>query len=152
MAEASLRRFQPSQSNPWNRLKAAHLLNRAGFGGTPEEIRRMASMRFEAAVEHVLNYEQIQDTAFQEVDFSELRRMYAELIQLRRSRAGEQTIRRLAQQTNRANRLKFQELRVNWIRRMVQTKRPLQEKLALFWHGHLVSGLPETRVAEHMAL
>jgi uncharacterized protein (DUF1800 family) len=152
MAEASLRRFQPSGSNPWNRVKAAHLLNRAGFGGTPEEITRLASMRFEAAVEQVLNYEQIQDTAFQEVDFSELRRMYAELIQFRRSRAGEQTIRRLAQQTNRANRLKFQELRVNWIRRMIQTKRPLQEKLALFWHGHLVSGLPETRVAEHMAL
>lgn len=152
MAEGSLRRFQPSAGNPWNRAKAAHLLNRGGFGGTPEEVARLASMRIEAAVEDLLTYEQVPDADVPSVDFSEIREMYAELLRLRRGRAGEDSLRRLAQQINRANILKFQELRTTWLRRMVRTKRPLREKMVLFWHGHLVSGLPETRVAEHMAM
>lgn len=150
MAQPSLRRFQPSDSNPWNRVKAAHLLNRAGFGGTPEEISRLAAMRFEAAVEDVLNFGPLDRSEIPNVDFSELRQAVEELMQLRRSGAGQEAVRRLAQQTRRANRLKFQELRAYWIRRMIRTRWPLQEKMTLFWHGHLVSGLPETRVAEHM--
>src|SRR3989449_11015946 len=34
---------------------------------------------------------------------------------------------------------------------MLQTRRPLQEKMVLFWHGHLVSGFPDVKSAEHMA-
>lgn len=152
MAEASLRRFQPSASSPWDRVKAAHLLSRAGFGGAPEEISRLAAMRFEAAVDDLLNYEQVQDGTFPEVDYSGVREMYAALLRLRAARADERTLRELTNQINRANLLKFQELRENWIRRMIQTRRPLQEKMVLFWHGHLVSGFPDTRVAEHMGM
>ncbi len=152
MAEPSLRKFQPTAANPWNRIKAAHLLNRAGFGGTPEEVSRLASMRFEAAVDELLHYEQISDVAFPEADFSALREMYAALLRLRQARADERTIRAAVTQINRANTLKFQELRGTWIQRMLQTRRPLLEKLVLFWHGVLVSGIPETRVAEHMAM
>src|SRR3990172_9529386 len=152
MAEVSLRKFQPTPANPWNRIKAAHLLNRAGFGGTPEQVTRLASMRFEAAVDELLNYEQTSDATFPEVDFSGLREIYAALLRLRRERADERTLRELANQINRLNNLKFQELRANWIGRMVQTGRPLLEKMVLFWHGLLVSGFPDTRVAEHMAI
>ena len=123
-----------------------------GFGGTPEEITRLAGMRFEAAVDELLNYEQTSDATFPEVDFSGLREMYAALLRLRRERADERTLRELANQINRLNNLKFQELRANWIGRMVQTGRPLLEKMVLFWHGLLVSGFPDTRVAEHMAI
>ena len=34
----------------WNYDRAAHLLERAGFGGTPEEIERLAAMTPEQAV------------------------------------------------------------------------------------------------------
>ena len=152
MAEASLRKFQPTAANPWSRSKAAHLLNRAGFGGTPGEITRLAGMRFEAAVDELLNYEQTAEVAFPDVDFSALRDLYAAALRLRRERADQRTLRELANQINRLNRLKFQELRANWIGRMIQTKRPLLEKMVLFWHGFLVSGFPETRVSEHMAM
>ena len=30
--------YQPSDAEPFDAVKAAHLLNRAGFGGTPEEV------------------------------------------------------------------------------------------------------------------
>lgn len=152
MAEAPLRKFQPTPANPWNRIKAAHLLNRAGFGGTPEQIARLASTRFEAAVDELLNYEQAPEAAFPDVDFSALRDLYATALRLRRERVDQRTLRDLANQINRLNRLKFQELRATWIGRMIRTRRPLQEKMVLFWHGFLVSGFPETRVAEHMAM
>ena len=152
MAEPSLRKFRPSAQNPWNRVKAAHLLNRAGFGGTPEEVARLASMPFEAALNEIFNYESIQDVAFPEIDFLPIREMYAALLRLRGARADEHTIREAVRELQRANARKFQEIRAVWIQRMIQTKRPLLEKMALFWHGHLVSGIPEVRVAEHMAM
>jgi hypothetical protein len=43
-------------------------------------------MRFEAAVDELLNYEQTAEVAFPDVDFSGLREMYAALLRLRRER------------------------------------------------------------------
>ncbi|HJT82750.1 MAG TPA: hypothetical protein VJ719_16250, partial [Chthoniobacterales bacterium] len=34
----------PIQAQEWNAERAAHLLERAGFGGTPEEIAQFAAM------------------------------------------------------------------------------------------------------------
>src|SRR3970282_2827086 len=97
MAAASLRKFQPSGSNPWDRVKAAHLLNRAGFGGTPEQVTRVAAMRPEAAVEELLAYEQVPES-FPAVDYSQIREMVVEVLRLRRDRADEGTAPRPAQQ------------------------------------------------------
>lgn len=152
MVEASLRKFQPSAADPWDRAKAVHLLSRAGFGGTPDEVDRLAGMRFGDAVEHLLEYERVSDEPFPEVDFSEVRELAAALMDLRRRGAGEREVREAAQQLQRANVQKFQEIRTGWVQRMLQTRRPLQEKLVLFWHGHLVSGFPDVKSAEHMAM
>jgi len=46
----------------WNYTTAAHLLNRAGFGGTPAEIQALEAMGLEKAVSHLLDYEHILDT------------------------------------------------------------------------------------------
>ncbi|HEV8355113.1 MAG TPA: DUF1800 domain-containing protein [bacterium] len=152
MAEPSLRKFQPSASTPWNRAKAAHLLSRAGFGGSPDEIDRLAAIPFPAAVDSLLNFESVPDADFPAIDFSEIRELYAELFRLRQSRAGEQALRQQNQRIIRANLQKFQDIRAAWVTRMIQTRRPLEERLVLFWHGLLVSGLPEVRNAEHMAM
>lgn len=42
--------LRPVTSADWDRGKAAHLLERAGFGGTPGEIGRLAAMGPEEAV------------------------------------------------------------------------------------------------------
>jgi hypothetical protein len=152
MAEPLLRKFQSTAGNPWNRTKAAHLLGRAGFGGTPDEIERLAALPFPAAVDSLLNFASVVEADFPAVDFSELRQLYVEFLRLRQSRAGEQALRQQNQRIVRANIQKFQELRANWAARMIRTRRPLQERLVLFWHGLLVSGLPEVRIAEHMAM
>ena len=45
----------------WNYETAAHLLNRAGFGGPPEEIARLTDLGPEAALSSLLDYEKIKD-------------------------------------------------------------------------------------------
>src|SRR3990170_3497746 len=82
MAEASLRKFRPIASTPWDYAKAAHLLSRAGFRGPPDEIQRLVSLGFDAAVDELLNYERAPDLPG-EVDFSELRQAYVDAFALR---------------------------------------------------------------------
>src|SRR5713226_2126448 len=117
MAEASLRKFQPSTADPWDRAKAAHLLGRAGFGGTPEEVTRLAGMRFGDALDELLEYDRVPDGPFPEIDFSEVRQLARALVELRRSGADERALREAFQQLRRANILKFQEIRAGWLRR-----------------------------------
>lgn len=152
MAEVSLQRFQPSRSDPWDQAKAAHLIGRAGFGGTPDEVARLAAIPFEEAVDYLLEYERIPHGPFPEVDFSEERDLVTSLAGLHRRHADEPTLRAAFQQLQRVSAQKLPEIRADWLRRMIQTQRPLQEKMALFWHGHLVSGFPDVKLAEHMAM
>ncbi|MDP7035292.1 MAG: DUF1800 domain-containing protein [Planctomycetota bacterium] len=49
--------LSPIPADQWDEIKAAHLLNRSGFGGSLEEIETLAKMTPQAAVEHVLGYE-----------------------------------------------------------------------------------------------
>ncbi len=149
MAESSLARFVPSPSNPWDRAKAAHLLNRAGFGGRPDEVDRVLRLSPEAAVEELLDYDRIPEE-FPPPDFSTVRALFAEVARLRAARAPEAERRQAFQAAQRANLQKLQELRVWWLQRMIQTRRPLQEKMVLFWHGYLTSGYPDARIAEFL--
>ena len=46
--------FSPLPAASWNEQRAAHLLQRAGFGGTPEQIRALAALGPRAAVRLVV--------------------------------------------------------------------------------------------------
>ena len=52
----------PIGPEDWSYDRAAHLLERAGFGGTPEEIQRLASMTPAEAVDSLVDYEQIDNS------------------------------------------------------------------------------------------
>ena len=51
--------LRPISEAEWSYDRAAHLLERAGFGGTPEEIAALAAMTPEQAVAHLVDYEAI---------------------------------------------------------------------------------------------
>src|SRR5205814_3935366 len=53
--------LEPLPSKRWNFSTAAHLLNRAGFGGPPAEIERLFALGPEKAVSHFVDYESISD-------------------------------------------------------------------------------------------
>src|SRR5581483_12165380 len=53
---ANLQEYKPSESEPFDRVKAAHLLNRAGFGGTPDEIDTALKLGPSRAVDWLLDF------------------------------------------------------------------------------------------------
>lgn len=85
----------------------AHLMRRAGFGATRNELETLSALQYEDIVDDLLHPER-----FPEVDDYVLRRYFLEL--------------------NNADTVNM--WRSHWIYRMINTRRPLEEKMALFWH------------------
>src|SRR5437667_12150908 len=54
--------LKPLPSTRWDFTTAAHLLNRAGFGGTPAEIEKLVALGPEQAASHFIDYEKIPDS------------------------------------------------------------------------------------------
>ena len=86
----------------------AHLMRRAGFGASYEELERRAAVGYEATVEELVNTEQQP-----EMDMDVLLRHFVDWKQIN------------GLESNQAH----------WTYRMVNTPRPLEEKICLFWHG-----------------
>ena len=53
--------LRPLANQRWSFTTAAHLLNRAGFGGPPAEIERLADLGPERAVSSLVDYESTPD-------------------------------------------------------------------------------------------
>ncbi len=105
---------RPSVGN--ERVRIAHLLRRAGFGASQQELTRYEKMGLAATVDYLVDYENVDDGALE-------------------SRLGSLNL----------DLTKLPDLQRWWLLRMVYTRRPLQEKMVLFWHGVLTSG--NSRVA-----
>jgi uncharacterized protein (DUF1800 family) len=142
--------LEPLARGKWDFTTAAHLLNRAGFGGTPAEIEKLRALGPEQAVSHFVDYEAIPDeTAAPEWAKPDPER--AEKLRAARL-AGEQEQRKLQREYQQAGRQHMIELRRWWLKRMATGPRPLQEKLVLFWHGHFATSLEKVRDAYLMWL
>ena len=63
----SCRRFRASD---WTYDRAAHLIERAGFGETPDEIARLAAMTPKDAVDRLVDYESIDNSSLKPFDES----------------------------------------------------------------------------------
>jgi uncharacterized protein (DUF1800 family) len=98
-----------------------HLLRRAAIGAAEEDVTRYAAMPYVAAVERLLNFERFPD----DVDDQIGRPGYVGVTA--RAAGGFQP------QTN------IDDTRQRWLFRMVHSERPLQEKMALFWHNHFAT-------------
>jgi uncharacterized protein (DUF1800 family) len=141
--------LKPLASARWNFDTAAHLLNRAGFGGPPEAVQTLADLGPDQAVAALLDYERIPDPwpnpKWAKPDperMEQLREAY---------RRGTRDEKRQAQRAEA--KLQFQrmlELRGWWLNRMVKGPRPFQEKMTLFWHGHFATSVVKVRDAYYM--
>lgn len=140
----------PLSARDWNRDKALHLMNRAGFGGTPAEVTEFARLGPAAAVDRLINFDAIPETvenpswAKPDPEFATQRRRLAGLSEEER-RMAQQKLRRTQEEH-------ILDLREWWLQRMLTTKRPLQEKLTLFWHGHFATSFEKVNLAYFMWL
>ena len=103
----------------------AHLMRRAGFGATRDEIERRIEQGYEETVEELLH-------------------------PYNADRLGDDVIRRYH--------VDIHEARVpaspatEWVYRMVTTNCPLEEKIALFWHGIFATGFSKTQQSRSLAV
>jgi uncharacterized protein (DUF1800 family) len=91
-----------------DRARVAHLLRRASFGPSQQDLNEYVQLGFDSAVSRLVNYDA---------------------------------------QPEAPDRVAPEEvgLQVWWLDKMVHTNRPLQEKMTLFWHGHLTSALKKVK-------
>jgi uncharacterized protein (DUF1800 family) len=137
--------LEPLGRTRWDFTTAAHLLNRAGFGGTPAEIGDLVALGPEKAVAHFLEYEKVPDPTAPP-DWAKPDPDRAEKYQAAR-RAPEEERRKLLREYQRNERQQMIGLRTWWLKRMATGPRPLQEKLTLFWHGHFATSVEKVRDA-----
>lgn len=146
----SLKPFRPTPANPWDRVKAAHLLNRATFAARPEEVERAVDRGPEETVDGLLRAARGAPEHFPVPDFGALRSLWETVYHLARTRAPEAQRAEARRAAVRADAEKFEEVRRWWVHRMIETRQPLREKMVLFWHGLLVSGRPDVEHAENL--
>lgn len=144
--------LKPLASERFGYEQARHLLNRAGFGGTPQQVGALQAMGLEAAVDTLVDYDRIDwDGPAPTVDPDYIRRPTEEerAIYLAARRAGdEETLEKLRAKTielQGMDRRQYRELGQWWLGRMIATPRPLEEKLTLLWHSHFASNYRTVR-------
>ena len=96
-----------------------HLLRRAGFGASDEEIADYLELGFTESVRRLLNYE----TEADDVDTLIGQAGYVSV-----TARGEFLPRTV-----------INDSRQRWLFRMIHSRRPLQEKMTLFWHNHFAT-------------
>ena len=155
-------------ADEWNYQTAAHLLERGGFGATPEEIERIAVMMPEAAIDWLVDYSELPDTApaydaspIWDPGMDPFPKSRAEAVRKARDTGRSMGVsilpegesRRLQSVVNkffyglRSNAVETQRLATWWGERMLVSQRPLEEKMTLFWHGHFATGNNKVRDA-----
>ena len=96
-----------------------HLLRRAGFGATPAELAVAAGLPFPVLVDRLIDYEFTPDDVDSKIGQS--------------GHVGVTTRGQFSPNTV------IDDARQRWLFRMVHSGRPLQEKMALFWHNHFAT-------------
>ena len=102
-----------------------HLLRRAGFGSTSDELAYYSQFSYSGAVDALLNYEQSADDVDSKVGTP--------------GYVGVTTNGPFEPNSN------IDHARQRWVFRMVHSQRPLQEKMTLFWHNHFATGYSKVR-------
>jgi uncharacterized protein (DUF1800 family) len=158
--------LDPIKPADWDRVRAKHLLKRAGFGGTPEDIDRLATLTPVEAVRRIIDYEKVENGDLPAFEHSGVydptlqafppsrpattrkAETTGEAIGVRVKPGGARRMQPVVDRFFfwlRATALETRRVAAWWADRMVSTDRPLQEKMALFWHGHFATGADKVR-------
>src|SRR5580704_474194 len=155
----------------WNCDFAAHLLERAGFGATPDEIANLANLTPARAVARLVRFEGTDASNLPPFDHSgvhdpglepfppsrpavtDMAKEKGEALGIRVKPGGNRRLQPIVDEFFywlRASVLETNRVAYWWANRMLTSPRPLQEKMALFWHGHFASN--EAKVRDYRKL
>jgi uncharacterized protein (DUF1800 family) len=97
-----------------------HILRRMGFGVTPEQLAQFANLPVSQVILRLLNYES------QPADVD--------------SKINNPAYVGVTTRGQFSPDLTINDTRQRWLFRMIHSQRPLEEKMALFWHNHFATG------------
>jgi hypothetical protein len=141
---ALLRPYEPTAADPFDAVKAAHLLNRAGFGGTPDEIKKVLELGPAKAVDWLMSFPD-QGAAEQDPNDVPDLSAIADGPKTTRDVITAYLDRTPAERAIYLIRLVVTNARAMasvgewWVKRLAYGRHPLQEKLTFFWHGHFTT-------------
>ncbi len=158
--------LSPIEHEEWGARTTAHLLERAGFGGTPQELEIYQKLGPEEAVRRLVRFKGIQ--AEKEIPFAhsgifddgldpfppsrpattKLAKDTGEALGIQVKQGGNRPIQPVVNKFFywlRASRLETDRVAYWWATRMLTSLMPLQEKVALFWHGHFATNEDKVR-------
>jgi len=96
-----------------------HLLRRAGFGAGVDDLAPFEEISLPASVDYLVDYERVADDVDSNI-----------------GKSGYVGVTARGQFSPNTN---IEDSRQRWLFRMVHSQRPLQEKMALFWHNHFAT-------------
>ena len=103
-----------------------HLFKRAGFGANAADLQAVNGMSYASAVDYFVDFEKQADDVDTKIGSPD----YVS-VNTRGGQFSPSTV--------------IDDARQRWLFRMVHTRRPLQEKMALFWHNHSASATARLR-------
>src|SRR6266581_2349554 len=136
--------FAPLSARQWNYEAAAHLLTRAGFGGTPGEIEAAHGNGLDAAVRDLVDVsDDLADVPAPE--WAHPRPIGKIRTQMRSQRVSPRERRERKRAYHDMEGENILDLRRWWLERMLTSPAPLLEKMTLFWHGHFATSVQKVR-------
>lgn len=163
--------LSPISPGEWHYGTAAHLLERAGFGGTPEQISALAALSPGEAVRSLVYFQNVDNSHLAPFDHSgihdpglepfppsrpattELAKATGEALGVKVKPQGNRPLQPVVNKFFywlRASVLETNRVAYWWANRMLTSNAPLQEKMALFWHGHFA--INESKVRDYRKL
>ena len=162
-AELDLR---PIERGEWDASTVAHLVSRAGFGASQDEISRLQKRSPGTVIRRLMNgsaFVGYDDTPFDHSGIFEpgldpfppsrpattmLAKQQGHALGVEVKASGNRPLQPVVNKFFywlRASRLETDRVAYWWAREMLRTKHPLREKLALFWHGHFATNEDKVR-------
>lgn len=141
----------------WNLEEAAHLLNRAGFGGSPAAISQLHALGREKAVDSLLSPTEALDAfplpawTSDENLLADLKKRAEEQREIKKAtrdltpEAADMAKREAQKEYQRETRQRILEGQSWWFNRMLKSEAPLREKMTLFWHDHFATSLQKVK-------
>lgn len=149
---ASLSSIRESDFGP---AQARHLLSRAGYGTTPNQLVQWHDLGLDKAVERLVRYEGVSLGELEPADLdpdiirplsAEERREFLKARAAKDQKAQDK-FRRMRVAANAEDRRMHAALQRWWVERMAQTPRPTEERLTMLWHGHFATRHRDVRDA-----
>ena len=152
--------LSPLPQPEWNYDRAAHLLAHAGFGGTPDEIQALTELGLDRAVEQLVHYERIANPRLQPFvesglwdpslgafpdsrpEATDRAEQSGASMGVTTKPSGNRPVQPVSDRFFywlRATMLETRRLGYWWANRMLQTTHPVEQKMALLWHGHFAT-------------